>query len=344
MHILTETFQHAMMITGFVFVMMLVIECLNVLTSGDWDRIVARWRWRQWLVSSFLGVTPGCLGAYAVVSLYAHRVVTFGALVAAMIATSGDEAFVMLAMFPRRALLLFGILFAVGILGGWIADAIAKGRKTVPTAHLRSYVASHAAEQRCVPLSRAEIVAQWKKCSAHRGWLTVFLTIFLLGVVSGEIGHGDWDWIRVTLLLAGVVGLLIVITVPDHFLEEHLWHHIVKVHIWRVFLWTLGALLLVHVLLAHATTESLIREGRFPMLVIACMVGLIPESGPHLVFVTLYAQGAVPFSVLLAASIVQDGHGMIPLLAHSRRAFVAVKAVNLAIGLLVGLLGHFMGF
>jgi len=36
-------------------------------------------------------VSPGCIGAFAVVSLYMHRMVTPSAVVAAMIATSGDE-------------------------------------------------------------------------------------------------------------------------------------------------------------------------------------------------------------------------------------------------------------
>ena len=48
--------------------------------------------------------------------------------------------------------------------------------------------------------------------------------------------------------------------------------------------------------------------------------------------------------LLLATCVVQDGHGMIPVLAHSRRAFLAVKAVNVAIGLALGLLGYLMGW
>ena len=67
------------------------------------------------------------------------------------------------------------------------------------------------------------------------------------------------------------------------------------------------------------------------------MLGIIPESGPHLLFVTLFAEGKIPFSILLASSIVQDGHGMLPLLGDSLMAFAVVKAINLAIGLLVGL-------
>jgi hypothetical protein len=71
---------------------------------------------------------------------------------------------------------------------------------------------------------------------------------------------------------------------------------------------------------------------------------LIPESGPHLIFVTLFAQGVVPFSVLLASSVVQDGHGMLPMLAHSRREFVEIKAINLTVGLLAGAVIMALGF
>lgn len=35
---ISDSLSHALMITGFVFVMMLVIEYLNVLTEGVWQR------------------------------------------------------------------------------------------------------------------------------------------------------------------------------------------------------------------------------------------------------------------------------------------------------------------
>ncbi len=65
---------------------------------------------------------------------------------------------------------------------------------------------------------------------------------------------------------------------------------------------------------------------------------MVPESGPHLIFTTLYAKGLAPFSVLLTSSIVQDGHGMLPMLAHSRRAFLIIKLINLLVGLSIGAL------
>jgi hypothetical protein len=106
MMVFRETLPRALMITGFVFIMMVLIEYLNVQTRGWWQDGLRNSGWKQYAIAVGLGAVPGCLGAFTVVSLYAHGAVSFGALVGTMIATSGDEAFVMLAMFPREALLL----------------------------------------------------------------------------------------------------------------------------------------------------------------------------------------------------------------------------------------------
>ena len=58
-----DSLLHALMITGFVFVMMLVIEYLNVLTQGVWQSGLRGRRWRQYLLAALLGATPGCMGA-----------------------------------------------------------------------------------------------------------------------------------------------------------------------------------------------------------------------------------------------------------------------------------------
>ena len=56
------------------------------------------------------------------VAMYSHRSLSLGAVVVAMIATSGDESFVMFAMIPKTALLLTSILFVLGVLSGALAD------------------------------------------------------------------------------------------------------------------------------------------------------------------------------------------------------------------------------
>ncbi len=57
--------KHALMITGFVAVMMLVIEYLNVLSRGKWQEWISKRPWGQYLLAAFLGAVPGYLGAFA---------------------------------------------------------------------------------------------------------------------------------------------------------------------------------------------------------------------------------------------------------------------------------------
>ncbi|MBE9486356.1 MAG: hypothetical protein IMY82_04215, partial [Chloroflexi bacterium] len=255
-----ESITHALMITGFVFVMMLVIEYLNVLTTGVWQQGLRRSRWQQYLLASFLGATPGCLGAFAVVSLYSHRVVSLGAVVAAMIATSGDESFVMLSMIPGTAVFIFLILLLVGIAAGVLTDVLF-AKKAAQWARVGHELDLHE-EEACECFPRGHIAEQWRHCTLARGVLSLTLTLFIFGLLTGQLGPPIWNWIRVTLLLTSGVGLFIVSTVPDHFLEEHLWEHVAKVHVPRVFLWTFGALLLMHVLVDYLHLAGWMQANR----------------------------------------------------------------------------------
>ena len=327
-----ELFKTALMITGFVLAMMLIIEYLNVLTAGEWQTRLADHVWGQYALAAFLGVLPGCLGAFTAVAIYTHGVLTLGAVVTAMIASSGDEAFVMLALIPRQAVLLMGIVFGIGLGVGVLVDVIGRRRKT---AHPTPCFELHG-ENGCRCFRPAEICAHWKSCSPARGTLTAALALFLAGILAGQLGPTGWNWIRVTLALVTAAAVFIVTTVPDHFIEEHLWRHVALKHAPQIFLWTFGALIAMHLLTDVLHMGPAIQRGRWTVLLVACLVGLIPESGPNLIFVTLFSQGLVPFGVLVANSIVQDGHGMLPMLAHSRREFLVIKMINFGVALTFG--------
>ncbi len=333
---MVDVLRKAVMITGFVAVMMIVIEYVNVCTSGRWRQWLSRRGLTQYVIAAVLGVLPGCLGVFVVVSLFSHGIVTLGALVAAMIATSGDEVFVMLAVIPGDALRLAAILLPLGIIVGIAVDAV---RRRVPTQEIDpcDQLEVHEVEE-CTHFNRDQIIQQWKDCTLGRGVLCLGLTVLLVLYLSGTVGPESWGWLRASLVLVTFVVLVIAATVPDHFLDTHLWEHVVKSHVPRIFIWTFAALLISTWAVTLVQIGTIVDYSRLLIIVAACLIGIIPESGPHLVIVMLYADGVVPFSVLLANSIVQDGHGMLPLLAQSRRTFVTVKVVNVACGLAVGLL------
>ena len=61
--------------------------------------------------------------------------------------------------------------------------------------------------------------------------------------------------------------------------------------------------------------------------------------------VSLFAITAfIPFSVLLTSSIVQDGHGMLPLLSYTMRDSILIKIFNLLFGLGIGAFLFILGF
>ncbi len=336
---LVSVFEESLMITGFVSLMMLVIEYFNVLTQGRWQMRIGQKGMMQYFVAIFLGATPGCLGAFAVVAMYSHRMLSLGALVGAMIATSGDEAFVMLALFPGQALALTGILMMVGMIAGPLTDAMTRERFVGTNSTCDGLEIHEPAVCECLRWNR--IIPQLRNLSAARGTLLAALILFVFALLTGVVGPAEWNWVRITLLCVTLAGVFIVATVPEHFLQEHLWNHVVRSHVHRIFLWTFAALVVTWFVKEHVNFETFIADRPLELIIIAALVGIIPESGPHLLFVTLYAERIISFSVLLTSSIVQDGHGMLPLLAHSRRVFILVKAINLIFGLLVGLLFHF---
>jgi hypothetical protein len=337
-----ETINQSLLITAFVFVMMLMIEYINVLTSGRWQRALGKRRWVQYGIAVLLGAAPGCLGAFAIVAMYSHGVLSLGAVVAAMIATSGDEAFVMLALIPKQYILITFALVLVGVSAGSITDFFARrSRKRRQCTHL---VLHDDSSCECFPKGR--ILLQWRNLSPTRGILAIILVIILLSLIFGEMGSAKWNWIRITTVSVTAVALFIVGTVPEHFLKEHLWRHIALKHAPRVFLWTTGVLLSLYMLTEYLDVDlrSLSESGKWILLIAVCVVGLIPESGPHLIFVTLFAEGIIPWSLLLASSIVQDGHGMLPMLAHSRADFARIKGINFAAGLILGGAAFLFGF
>jgi hypothetical protein len=141
------------------------------------------------------------------------------------------------------------------------------------------------------------------------------------------------------ILFAGlsVIMLIVLIFASDHFVEDHLWKHIVLKHLPTIFAWTFGVLLLVGIGLQHIEIDRWISDNTVLMILLATLIGIIPESGPHMIFVTLFAAGIVPFPVLLASSISQDGHASIPLLAESKKSFLWAKLINCAVALVAGL-------
>ena len=395
MHLLIDILRNSILITGLVVVMMMMIESLNIESKGMIFKGLRKTKIGQVVIAALLGSIPGCMGGFATVSLYTHRMFSFGALVAMMIASSGDEAFIMLAMIPKQALMLFVILFVIAVVVGILVDLIGKKHNfKIQSECSDGYVVhdTHSESQHDDDLD----IDSNKAGNAgpeprHFGWKRIIMLIgvavFIVALAGGQLGHDhsahshshctethshctenhthcdenhthcdeahshcteaghqahtsfnllDEQWMNVLFAGLSVLVLLVLIFASDHFVDEHLWHHIVRKHLPVIFTWTFGVLLVLGIALQYVDIDHWISSNTALMILLATLIGIIPESGPHLIFVTLFATGVVPFPVLLASSISQDGHASIPLLAESRKSFLWAKIINCAVALAAG--------
>ncbi len=327
------------MITIFVISMMLILEFLNVLSRGAWLERLHETKIGQVVLGAFLGILPGCLGSYTVVSMYMHRVVKFGAVMATMMATTGDETFVMLALFPKWTLILTLLLLGLGIASGWLTDQLWPARENCEacTGGFDVHEEGHP-----FTLSPARIWRQLNSGDMVRPLLLVVMSAFVVLLVSAHDGHG-FGWERASLIGVGIFTLGLILSADEHFLIHHLWRHVILRHVSKIFIWIFATLLFLQ-LAHHLQWQETLSGSPLLLILAAATVGLIPQSGPHLLFVNMFAHGMAPFSVLLANSIVQDGHACLPLLAQSRRDFLVVKGVKWLVGLSLGLLVYFLGY
>ena len=425
LHTLYIILQQTLIITTLVIGMMMVIEFINVRTGGLWSKRLQKSPWIQILFAIIMGVIPGCLGTYTVVSLYVHRVVNFPALMAALITTTGDEAFFMFSLFPEKALLINLILIVLAIIIATILQFSLKNKfiglkdkeMSFPIHENESCSHSHHHHH--------SVKKNIKNISFVRALLITLcvgvLTLVLSGVIDGshhlnllmggvseesvihsieshqvtetsshqdcgeEHHHCDYsqqvtespshqdcggehhhcnhshqvtkspshqdcgeehhhshggeaDWIRIILIILFVAILIIVIVAEEHFLEEHLWQHVIKVHLPKIFFWTFTVILCLTILNNYVNIHDIIDSKPFIVLLIAILVGLIPQSGPHLIFLILFANGDLPLGIFLANCIVQDGHGALPLLAESRKAFFVSKTIKVVVAIFAGII------
>ena len=343
-------FKHSVIISVFVFVMMLLIDFVDTVTHKRVSELVKGGQWRQYILSSFLGSTPGCLGAFMNVSLYVRGLISFGAITGGMIATSGDEAFVMLARFPMAAMALFGLLFVCGIFFALISDKIIQVMGITPCESCYESNCEHCLSD-TIELEKIDdtflplnLIKNFRFLTFTRFLLISLILTFLISVLLGIIGPSSWNWKRITFVLLSLCTLYIASVSTEHYLHSHIWNHIIKKHLLRVFLWTFGALFFVHWGLSFWNLDTIIQHHMWWVLLSGALLGIVPESGPHLIFVMLYAQGIVPFSVLFTASFVQDGHGMLPMLSYSIKDSLLIKTFNLVFGLAAGGLLYTVGF
>jgi len=397
LHLIIEVLKSTLTITCLVMVMLLLIEFVNVRSSGHFMDKLKHKPFLQIVMAALLGLIPGCLGGFTVVSLFTHNMIPFGALFAGMISTFGDEAFFMFAYSPKWTLILAGILFVLAIIFGAIVQVIFRKKSIILENH---HFEIHHNE---TDHHHSGAKLSWfnlKNMTFPRAILIFGLSIYLLFQLSGTFSHDhsvlpelkyqrsnnkavssvdhanervaiistnenisstdssepahnheneehSFHWENLLFIILTLLTLMIVAFSSEHFLQSHLWEHVIKKHFISILLCTFFVLLFMHLLYYFLDLNEIIQGSNWAKIVIlllAIVIGIIPESGPHLIFIVMFFSGTIPFSVLLSNSIVQEGHGALPLLADSKKHFALMKVIKIIIALALGLLGLLYGF
>ncbi|MDN4175074.1 putative manganese transporter [Nocardioides sp. SOB77] len=311
------------------------------------------------LVAALLTVPPGCGGAIVVMAVYARGAVSYGAAVAALVATMGDASWVLLAADPVLTLQLKVLLVATGAATGYVVDAagIAPRRRVdtvarpapAPVAPPGAAVAVVAApaRRRTVLMEAATLPAlMWLLLGAGA---TVSLPATFELVDPAQLGHALLGGVDPYLAI-GLVGCVLAVgfflrngckladdTVDGEptSMQQVLAKGADEVSF--VTVWVAAAYV-AWSLLTHLTgfDGSQLPVLGFAGVLVGALVGLVPGCAVQIVFSGLFLAGGMPVSTLVANTISQDGDALIPLLAMEHRSALLATVLTTIPAVLVG--------
>jgi Putative, 10TM heavy-metal exporter len=276
-------------------------------------------------IAALLGMLPGCGGAVMVVAAYASGRIGFGAVVAALTATMGDGAFLLIATKPQAAAVVLPVAFVAGVVTGWIVERF------------------HAAEFHDSGGLACEISPRIGRIRPI-DWLFVAFAVpgLLIGVAElvnapiVDIAGIPTAWIGLagafTALAIWATSPLDGITNPTDPALARMSEETGLITIWVIVAYLAyeyaASFFGLDVKALFATVAPLL-----PL--IAVLIGFIPGCGPQVVVATMYISGALPFAALIGNAISNDGDALFPAIALNPRAAVVATIYSALPALIV---------
>ena len=304
-------------VTVFVAAMVLLFSWLQYITAGKFvDAIRANKRWQP-VIGALMGITPGCGGAIVMMPMYARGYVTYGTVIATLIATLGDAAFVLIgaavtdSSFIAPVIAVHLISLFVGIFWGYLVDVL----EITPRNPLGKYGPEF------------ELGIDYNPLTLH-GFIT---WIGLLGTsLSILLYISQKNWIRDDTEASIGDKLYSMRETMIHSASETAF----------VTFWVMAAYLVFEfsMLFSGMTEADLARYGDgFIAVVLAAFIGLIPGCGPQIIAITAYTKDVISFPALAANAISQDGDALFPLLVRHRAASLWATVHTTIPALVVGI-------
>jgi hypothetical protein len=291
------------------------------------------------LTAALLGVLPGCGGAIVVVTQFTKGRASFGAVISVLIATMGDGAFLLLASESLTALGLMALSLLIGFACGLAVNACFK---LTPSAKATTLLA-HAPQK---TISNRFAAMAWKL------GLGPILTVALLLALNTSL-----DTLSPVIEILGIVfGLLAVICwaistsnndeccQSDSTQPSSSTFLLVAKETNFISVWVILSFLTFELLQLGLGIDlkAWFADHAIYAPLFAAAIGLIPGCGPQIVVITLYIQGALPFSALLANAISNDGDALFPALALAPKAATIASMLTTVPALTFGYLVYYV--
>ncbi|MFL2941043.1 MAG: putative manganese transporter [Candidatus Poseidoniales archaeon] len=306
----TSLFDAYIQVTVFVAATLLLFFSLEHFYKIDIGVLMKKGDIWQVPMASVLGALPGCGGAVVVITAFARGNIRLGAMVAALIATMGDAAFLLLAKEPITYLTLISISIFAAVITGWTVDRFHQGE-------LYSSEIKHFEK---VGIGRLRVRDKLFMAFATPG---LFLGILQLAQV-------DINNFGIFITILGLLGAFLSISVwvlsPINAVsssEDHPFTRSTEESSF-VTVWVIAGFLAYEYAYAFFGLDlAVLAEAAWIFLpILAVLVGFIPGCGPQVLVTTLYLNGIIPFAALIGNAISNDGDALFPAIALTPRMAV----------------------
>ena len=288
--------------------------------------------------SAFLGVIPGCGGAIMVMSLYTRGVVSFGSVLAALIATMGDAAFLLIASKPQAALIILPITFLTGIIFGYIVKPFTKN--FINKISLKKDLNKNLPKNK-IPKN---FYSFWLMClipGIILGLLNAFqveISFYIFGI---DLIHSFSFVLAMYCILLWVFNPLTDIQMAS--IHENSLRRVADTTCF-VTVWVIIAFVTYE--LIDLSTKGLIFDslkyfGPFIPLM-AIIIGFIPGCGPQIMITSMYVSGQIPMSAQIGNSISNDGDALFPAIAISPKAAIIATLYSAIPAIFIAYLWYYL--
>ena len=339
--IFTSIADAYLQVSTFVAATFLIIYGIERTLNIDATAMLRRDTIWQVPVAAGLGALPGCGGAIIVVTQYVTGRLSFGGVVAALTATMGDAAFLLIAQEPLTGLAMVVLGFVVGTLSGWIINFI-HGGDFLRSSEIRT---------------DAEVDVEHDDASTpflDRLWLLILAPgIVLAGLVAFQVDVDAMfatDMLDRPATLLGVVGGVLALSMrlaPSFGIKgdaafsagSGLIRRTISdtnfVTVWVIFAYLVFEL---SVYFLGIDLKTVFDGWALFTPMIAILLGFLPWCGPQVLVTTMYLSGIIPLSAQIGNALSNDGDALFPAIAIAPKVAVvatlysAVPAVILAYG------------